>query len=105
MGYGDPGIDKKLKELVKDALKLEENGDYAEAISKVDEEIASLDAFEISSNDNHLKTIFKSTLRDRKLFKRILEMKIEEEKLSSRIYKLENKMKEFEEKNDPRKFT
>jgi len=86
-------------------LNLKRMGRYAEAIVNLDKEIACLETLKITTKDQRGMVMFNSTLRDRKLWKRILEMKIKEDELSSRMYKMEKKMKEFEEKNDPRKFT
>ena len=103
MSYGDPLVDKKLLGLIDEIVKCEQEGNFSKAILKTDELITSLESFHIATNDIDLKRIYASEMRDRRLLRRILEMK---EKLAEfelllvdleeRIESLENFKREFE---------
>jgi len=96
MVYGDPEIDEMLVKLTDEVMKLEDKEDFSNAILKLDELTARLEAFSVATDDGVLKRVYNSTLRDRRLLKRILQMKEKYVDLELLVVELEERLEKVE---------
>lgn len=95
--YGSPETDAKLDNLISDALRLDNDGEYDKAISKVNEIISVLDILDSEKPDGHLdKIMLRSTQRDRRLYIKILEIKKKQLDFENRIDNLSFKVQKLD---------